>query len=106
MTSEFYLADVGGLLRADVEENIDLLRGRMGSAFSGDAGTVVAILLQELTNILQGTVQFVDRVQFAELELRGIHDLVIAGMPRSAFDVDDTDKEVERSIEGEDYIRS
>ena len=100
------LADVGRLSRRDVEENIDLLGRRIGSAFGGDSRAVVAVLLHELADVLQGVVEFVERMKFAEFELRGIHDLVVVGMAGSSFDIDGSDKEIKRCIEDETHIRA
>jgi len=44
-------------------------------------------------------------MQFSELEFGGVHDLVVAGMPGSAFHVNGADKKVEPSGEGEYDIR-
>ena len=106
MAGDFHLADVGRLSRRDVEEDIDLLGGGIGSAFGGDAGAVIAVLLHELADVLQGAVEFVESIKFAELELGGIDDLVVIGVAGSAFHVDGADKEIERSGEGEQHIRA
>lgn len=104
MAGEFDLADVGGLSRGDVEKDIDLLGSGVGSAFGRDARAVVAVLLHELANVLQGTIEFVKRMQLAELKLGRIHDLVGVGVVWGALHVDGSDKEIERGDEGKQHI--
>lgn len=88
-----------------MEQDVDLLGSGIGDAFGSHAGTVVAVLLHELADVLQGAVELVAGMQFSELEFGGVHDLVVAGMPGSAFHVNGADKKVERSGEGEHNIR-
>src|SRR5208283_1895257 len=90
----------------DVKEDGDLLGGGIGGAFGGDAGAVIAVLLHKLPDVLQGVVEFIGRIKFAELELRGIENLVAVGMSGSAFHIDGADKEIGRSGEGEHHIRT
>ena len=73
----------------------------IGGAFGGDARAVIAVLLHELADVLQGMIEFFESMKFAELELGGIDDLVVVGVAGSAFHVDGSDKEIERSGEGE-----
>src|ERR1700693_2308488 len=89
-----------------MKEDADLLAGWSGSAFSGDAGAVIAVLLHELPHVLQGTVEGIESVKLAELELGGIRDLVSVGLTGSAFHVAPADKKVERSSEGEQHFRA
>ncbi len=51
-------------------------------------------------------VEFIERIKFAELELRGIEDLVGVGMTGSAFHIDGAYKEIRQSSEGEQHIRT
>src|SRR5271166_551574 len=99
-------ADVSWLTCADVKQDIHLLRGGIGGAFGGDARTIITIFLHELANVLQGAAEFFGRVEFAELELGGIEDLVSVGVARRTFHFDGSDKKVERGGEGEQHIRS
>lgn len=100
MTTDPDFADVSGLTRSNVKQNAHLLGGGIGSAFRRHSRTVVAVLLHELADVLQSTVELVAGMEFAELEFGGVDDLVIAGMAGSAFNVDGTHKEVGRSREG------
>ena len=106
MSGDFHLADVSRLSRRDVEEDIDLLGGRIGSAFGGNAGAVIAVLLHELPDVPQGAPEFIESIDFAKLELGGIDDLVVIGVTGSAFHIDGADKEIERSSESEQHIRT
>ncbi len=83
-----------------------MLGGGVGRAFGGDSGSVIPILLHELADVLQGTVEFIESIKFAELELGGIDDLVGVGMAGSALHIDRADKEIERSREGEPHVRT
>ena len=59
MAGEFDLADMGRFSSRDVDENIDLLVGGVGSAFGGDACAIIAVLLHELAHVSQGAFEFV-----------------------------------------------
>ncbi len=85
---------------------VTLLGSGIRSAFGGDAGAVIAILLHKLADVSQGVVELIKRIKFAELELRGIEDLVGVGMSGSAFYIDGADKEIRQSSKGEQHIRT
>src|SRR5580693_4498713 len=89
-----------------MKEDADLLGSGIGSAFGSDAGAVIAVLLHELPDVLQSTVEFIGRIEFAELELGGIQDLVGVGLTGSAFHVYRADKKVEQSSEAEQHFRT
>ena len=95
MTGEFDLADVGRHSSSDAEEDIRLLGRGIGTAFCGDACAVISVLLHELPDVLQGAVEFIGSIEFAELQLGGIENLVRVGVTGSAFRVDGADKEIE-----------
>ena len=50
-------------------------------------------------------VEFIEGIKFAELELRGVDDLVVVGTAGGAFYVDGADKKIERSSEGQSHLR-
>ncbi len=106
VAGEFDLADVGRFSGADVDENIDLLVGWVGSTFSGDARAIIAILLHQLADVSEGELEFVLSMKLAELELGGVDDLVGVGVGRSPFHVDGSNKEVERGGESEPHARA
>ena len=59
MSGSFHLANMGRLSGGDVKEDVDLLVSGIGSAFGSNAGAVVAVLLHELPDVLQGAVEFI-----------------------------------------------
>ncbi len=102
----FHFADVGGLSGRDMKEDADLLGGGIGSAFGGDAGAVISVLLHELPDVPQGSVELIESIEFAELELGGIQGLVGVGLTGSTFHVDSADKKVKHGSECEPHIRT
>ena len=84
-----------------MKHNIRLLRSGIRNAFPSHTRPVISILLQKLANILQSTVKFVDRIQFAELEFRGVHDLVVTGMARSSLHIHGAHEQIRRRGEPE-----
>lgn len=105
MPGDLDFADVRGLSGADFEKDVDLLVGDVGSGVGGDAGTIIPVLLQQLADVLQGTVKLVVRKKFSELELGGVDDLVRVGTAGRAFNVDGPDKKIGRRAEGKPHAR-
>ena len=60
MPGDFYLSNVRRGVCRNVEKDTNLLGGCIGGAFSGDASPVIAVLLHELSNVLQGAVELVE----------------------------------------------
>ncbi len=106
VAGDSHLAQMSRLARSDVEENVDLLGGGVGSGFRSNACAIIAVLLHELADILQGEVKLLRGMKFTELKLGGIDDLVVIGMAGSAFYIDCAHKEIKRSGEGQQHIRA
>ena len=106
MPADLYLAHVRRLARRYVKQNIHLLRGRIGSALRRNPRAVVTVLLHELGDVLQRAIQSVHRVQFAQLELRCIYDLVIVWPAGRALHVDRAYKKVQRRGKGKPHLRA
>ena len=87
-------------------EDIDLLVGRVGSAFGSDACAIIAVLLHELAHVSQGALEFVGVYSSPSSNLVCVYDLVRVGMAGSAFYVDGSDKKVERGGESEHHARA
>ncbi len=104
MARKFDLANMGRLSSGNVEEDVDLLGSGIRGAFSSGSRAIIAVLLQQQADILQGVIEFVQSIKFTELELGRVHDLVEAGVAGTAFHVDGANKEVERCGEGKQHI--
>ena len=85
--------------RRNVKKQISLLRGDIGRAFRRHPRPVVAVFLHQQTYVLQGSIQFVERVEFPKLKFGGIDDLVGIGMAGSAFHINRPHEEIKRSHE-------
>ena len=99
---DLHLAHMCRFSGREVNDDIDLLRGRIGCTFRRHPGAVVAVFLHQLADILQRTLEFLAAVRFSQFELGGVDDLVCVGAARRALGFDGTDEEVEPGDEGED----
>src|SRR5579872_5560221 len=86
--------------RRDVKQHVSLLIVHVGGAFGSDACLVVTVLLHDLPDSLKCTVQLFLVVEFPELQLRGIDDLIRIWAVWSAIHVDSTDEKVGRGRKG------
>ncbi len=87
-------ADMGRLPGNDVKDYADLLSRGVGRGIGGDPCPVIPVLLHEFSDVGKSAIKFFLRVKFAELELRGVSNLVGIGMSWCAFHVDCADKKV------------
>ena len=95
IAQSLYISDMRRLARPDVKQNIDLLRGGVGNAFGRHPISIIAIFLHELADILKCAVKFVCGIQFTELKLGGVYNLIVAGMAGSTFHIYRSHKKIE-----------
>ena len=69
VAGEFDLADVGGSPAVMWTRILTCWLAGVGSAFGGDARTIIAVLLHELPDVLQGPVEFVAWYRARRVEL-------------------------------------
>ena len=91
-----HLADMGLRTSGDGEEDSDLLGLGVLQFLFAERGAVVSVLLEQLLDILDRTIQFVLGEGLSQLQLGGVDDLADARPVRVATDLDFAHKVVGR----------
>lgn len=80
--------------RFNVEDDRDLLRGRIRILLGGDRSAVISIFLHQLRDVRECPFHSVSSETFSETQLGGVRDLTRCGATGRAFDTNISYKEV------------